>query len=257
MDDIEFEGRVIEATGVGPDEARRAIRATLATLGERISRGEARDLGSELPPRAGAWLHADGDPQRFGADEFVRRVAARMGTDPGTAARLARAVLGVVGRAVDRRELLDLRSELPHDIESDLLPEGRLDEVRVRPADDLLGRVAARAGLDPERARRATEAVLETLAERISGGEVDDLERRLPPELRGALERGREGRDGAARKMSLDDFLRRVGEREGATLPEARAHARAVLQAVREAVGDSEFADLRAELPSNFVRLFA
>src|SRR4051794_9478589 len=94
--------------------------------------------------------------------------------------------------------------------------------------DDFLGKVASRAGLDRDGARRATFAVLETLGERITGGEVHDLERELPAELREPLERGDAMSHGAARPMSLRDFVTRVAEREGVTPDEARAHARAV-----------------------------
>lgn len=51
------------------------------------------------------------------------------------------------------------------------------------PAAAFVSRVAERAGLHVERARRAVDAVLETLAERIAGGEVDDLIARLAPAL--------------------------------------------------------------------------
>ena len=47
--------------------------------------------------------------------------------------------------------------------------------------DDLALRVAELAGLEPEAARRAADAVLETLAVRILAGEVEDLKRELRP----------------------------------------------------------------------------
>src|SRR4030081_878627 len=56
--------------------------------------------------------------------------------------------------------------------------------------DPLVARVAELASLDPATARRAVEAVLETLAVRISQGEVEDLMERLPPDLIAPLERG-------------------------------------------------------------------
>lgn len=53
--------------------------------------------------------------------------------------------------------------------------------------DTFLQRVADRAGIPLERARVATDAVLETLAERIAGGEVDDLIARLHVSLKRAV----------------------------------------------------------------------
>ena len=46
----EFLNKVQDRTGSAqPDEARRAITATLSTLSERISGGEAADLRDQLP----------------------------------------------------------------------------------------------------------------------------------------------------------------------------------------------------------------
>lgn len=108
-----------------------------------------------------------------------------------------------------------MASELPKDF-TPLLP--RSEEVgEIVCAEAFVHSVAARAGLDPDAARRATDAVLETLAERISGGEVEDLIARLPVELRRPLERGNEESHGEAQRMSLEAFVRRLAERENRT----------------------------------------
>jgi hypothetical protein len=52
-----------------------------------------------------------------------------------------------------------------------LLPRGRW--IDIADLGDLLRLVAEQTGLDRAGARRALEATLETLAERIDGGEVD------------------------------------------------------------------------------------
>jgi uncharacterized protein (DUF2267 family) len=57
--------------------------------------------------------------------------------------------------------------------------------------------------------------------------------------------------------MSLDEFVRRVAEREGVTPAEARDHARAVFATLREAVGEEEFRDIRAQLPLEYAALEA
>jgi len=54
---------------------------------------------------------------------------------------------------------------------------------------EFLAEVAEGTGLDAPGARRITEAVLGTLAERIPGAEVVDLISRLPLRLRAASER--------------------------------------------------------------------
>ncbi len=62
---------------------------------------------------------------------------------------------------------LPLVAELPKNF-SPLLLRG--PKIEVISSSSFLQRVADRAGVDTEEARRATEAVLETLAMRIAGG---------------------------------------------------------------------------------------
>jgi uncharacterized protein (DUF2267 family) len=245
---------VEQAADIGRDEAERAVQATLQTLGERIAAGEARDLAAELPPEAAPYIGVPGDAQRFDVDEFVRRVAARAGVDATTARRRARAVFAALGRTLSRQELDDLEAELPKGF-APLLPAG--PDVEVTPAETFLRYAADRAATDLEGARRATEAVLETLAERIAGGEVDDLIERLPAELHEPLRRGREHTGGKASRMNLDAFVQRVAEREGIDPMTARDHVRAVMLALREAVGDAEFFDVKSELPVEYEQVLA
>ncbi|WP_425545102.1 DUF2267 domain-containing protein [Dactylosporangium roseum] len=105
------------------------------------------------------------------------------------------------------------------------------------------------------RALAVSEAVLETLAERIAGGEVDDLVKELPGDLRPALERGRARSGGQGRRMSLAEFLDLVAERADVTPGEARRYGAAVLATVHDAVTEKEFLDLLSELPKSYVEL--
>jgi uncharacterized protein (DUF2267 family) len=57
--------------------------------------------------------------------------------------------------------------------------------------------------------------------------------------------------------MSLDDFVRRIAEREGVTPAEAREHARAVFATLREAVGEDEFRDVSAQVPLEYAAVKA
>jgi uncharacterized protein (DUF2267 family) len=245
---------VEQAADIGRDEAERAVRATLETLGERIAGGEARDLAAQLPPEAAPFIGVPGDAQRFDLDEFVRRVAEREGVDVSTARRHARAVFTALGRTLSRQELDDLAAELPKSL-APLLPSG--PDVEVISAETFLRSVADHAATDVKVARRATEAVLETLAERIAGGEVDDLIERLPAELHEPLLRGKEHTGGKASRMNLDAFVQRVAEREGVDPFTARDHVRAVMLALREAVGDEEFFDIKSELPVEYEQVLA
>jgi uncharacterized protein (DUF2267 family) len=181
MDYGEFISIIEQEAGVHGDQAERIAQAVLGTLAERISRGEARDLAAALPPGAAVWVHkplpyAEG----FDVDEFVRRVAERTGGDASAAARYARGVFAALWRAVGSKEMEDVTAELPKDF-APLLPIG--PHVDVPPADRFVETVMDRTGLDRDHARAATDAVLEQLAARVAGGEVDHLIMRLPVEL--------------------------------------------------------------------------
>jgi uncharacterized protein (DUF2267 family) len=242
--------------GLSRPDAERAARATLEVLAERLSKGQARDLAAELPPQLSPSLFTDGGPEPFHVDELLRRVSAREGVDLDTARRHARAVFAGLGRIVRDEEIDDLAAELPSDF-APLVAEAQRRFVEVLPAEEFLRRVADRAGLRREEARAASEAVLETLAERISRGEVDDLIGELPVELHDPLRRGDELSNGAARPMSLEQFVGRVAEREGVTPAQAQAHARAVFATLREAVSQKEFLDVTAQLPRDYAALEA
>jgi uncharacterized protein (DUF2267 family) len=249
MDASQFFAVVAEDVGVERDEAERATQAVLETLAEHLARGEADDLAAQLPPEVAAWLHTTTPAEGFDADEFLDRVAKRGGVDLATAERYTRAVFTALGRTVSRKEFDDMVAELSRDY-ARFLPRG--PRVDVLGADDFIRRVAERAGLDTERARHATHAVLTALAERISGGEVEDLVARLPTELHAPLTVGNERSNGAARKMSLAEFEALVAQLEGVSATEAHVHVRAVLATLRETVGPDEFSDVSAQLPQEF-----
>jgi uncharacterized protein (DUF2267 family) len=80
--------------------------------------------------------------------------------------------------------------------------------------------------------------------------------REIPPELHPALERGlRESRD--ARRMSVEEFLDHIAERERISREEALEHTRAVFAALRELITGKEFSDVAAQLPREYAPLLA
>jgi uncharacterized protein (DUF2267 family) len=234
--------------------AQRALRAVLETLAERIAAGEARDLAAQLPPELAPLVATTTGPEGFDVDEFLRRVAGRAETDLDGAERDTRAVFAALGRVLSADELDDLAAELPKDY-APLLPRGPF--VDVLAADVFVQRVAQRVGLDQERATRATEAVLETLAERISDGEVEDLVSRLAVPLHPPLKRGKGHHGGAAARMPVEAFVQRVAQLEGVAPGEALVHARAVLATLREAVGDDEFFDAKVQLSPDYAAVLS
>jgi uncharacterized protein (DUF2267 family) len=112
----EFIARVAENVGVSSAEAEKLTRATLETLAERISGGEARDLAAQLPlPLQNPLLPASEEAEGFSFKEFVRRTAERAATDVGVAEIAVDAVLATLRDAVTPGEFDDVLSQLPQD----------------------------------------------------------------------------------------------------------------------------------------------
>ena len=110
---------------------------------------------------------------------------------------------------------------------------------------------AERAGLPVDTAERVEHATLRTLADRISGGEAQDLAAQLPKPLQDDLRQTRE----EAEAFDVDEFVRRVAQRGHVDPEEARTGAAAVLVTVREAVTEGEFDDVLSQLPQEYREL--
>jgi uncharacterized protein (DUF2267 family) len=117
--------------------------------------------------------------------------------------------------------------------------------------DELIEKVSERAGVPPDQAKVLTTATLQTLAERITGGEARDLAAQLPKAMQEPLRKTGE----AAEAFSLDEFIRRVAERAGLQVTEARDGVRPVFTTSREAVSGGEFRDVLAQLPKEYREL--
>ena len=111
--------------------------------------------------------------------------------------------------------------------------------------------VGGRAGLSHPAARRATDAALVTLSERITPRESNVLAAQLPRDLRPFVLTPKRGPE----RFGADEFVRRIGEREGVDDDAAAAHARAVIATLDEAIaGDLGY--VRAQLSDDYAPLF-
>jgi uncharacterized protein (DUF2267 family) len=110
---------------------------------------------------------------------------------------------------------------------------------------------ADRAGLPVDTVERVGHAALRTLADRISGGEAQDLASQLPARLQADLRPAHE----EAEAFGVDEFVRRVAERCDVGPEEARTGTVAVLTTVREAVSPGEFDDVVSQLPQEYREL--
>lgn len=117
---------------------------------------------------------------------------------------------------------------------------------------EFMGQVQHRARLATfEDAVRATRATLETLAERLYGGEAGNLAAQLPQEIGRYL-----SEPTVNESFGLDEFFERVSQREGVELPLATFHARVVMDVVSDAVSPDLMGKVRAQLPVEYDRLF-
>lgn len=105
-----------------------------------------------------------------------------------------------------------------------------------------------------DEAMTATRATLETLGERLDGGEPGNIGAQLPDELARLF--GMDPDHAFAERFTSDEFLQRISVREGVDLPKSVFHARAVLTVLSSAVSPGTIAHLRAQLPADYSRLF-
>jgi uncharacterized protein (DUF2267 family) len=110
----EFEKAVSRRAGVPQGRARVLTRATLETLADRLTRGEADDLAAQLPKQVEQWLIPATRPaEPFGVGEFINKVSERARVPPEDAQRAAQAVLATVREAVTGGEFQDVMAQLP------------------------------------------------------------------------------------------------------------------------------------------------
>lgn len=229
------------------DEAETATDAVLSVFAERITNGEAEDLAEQLPapladPLTGAEI---GEAQSFPAREFVARVADRAGVDEETARRYTRAVLDAVGDAAPA-EFARARDQLPE--EYDRLVEAGTPMT----AAEFCDVVAEQLEVDAD-AETVTTATLETLGERVSAGEAEDLATYLPAEFRSAL---LDPAPETPPAFPVEEFRTRVANRADLDETDAEAGAQAVLAVVADAAAEQELGAVRSQLPAEYDPLF-
>jgi uncharacterized protein (DUF2267 family) len=114
--------------------------------------------------------------------------------------------------------------------------------------DEFMTKVGGRADVSLQAADALTAATLQTLAERISGGEAADLARHLPPDLQPHLT----GAPEPAERFTPDEFVRRVAERAGTDEDQATKGIRAVFDTLREVAPGKELDEVMTQLPKEF-----
>ncbi len=99
--------------------AEAATQATLTTLGEYLTGGEGLDLASQLPQGLAEPLRQQ-PPDRskiFSLNDFVQLVGEKEGVEFEEASVHARAVMNVLGEAVTKGEMDDVRRQFPSEFD--------------------------------------------------------------------------------------------------------------------------------------------
>lgn len=131
-------------------------------------------------------------------------------------------------------------------------PEGYDQPVRF---DELMKQIQEGGEFDTrEHAQAAAQAVLPVLGERLAGSEPAHLAAQLPRELADAV-----WTRGPGDPFGIDEFDRRVAEREelACTPVQAHRHAMVVLSAVLGSISPGERQDVVAQLPAEYADLVA
>ena len=82
MTDEEFINAVARRAGVSTQQAESLARATLSTLADRLSAGEADDVASQLPKGLKEAMYpSTPKAEPFDLEEFIDRVSSRAGVD--------------------------------------------------------------------------------------------------------------------------------------------------------------------------------
>ncbi|MCW3840410.1 DUF2267 domain-containing protein [Micromonospora yasonensis] len=117
--------------------------------------------------------------------------------------------------------------------------------------EDFINAVATRAKVSTDQAATITGATLETLADRISAGQAENLAYQLPDGLDSCLRKPLR-QEQVKSSLGFDDFVQRVADRPDVDRALADAAVRAVLTTLREAVSRDEFENTIAQLPKEF-----
>jgi uncharacterized protein (DUF2267 family) len=117
--------------------------------------------------------------------------------------------------------------------------------------DQMVKVVEERAGIgDRAEAERTLRVVVQALADRLLGGEADDLLAQLPEPLKSEIRITDE-----ADPMNPQEFVERVARDLGLPEEEARDRVRAVFGTLHEAVTEGEWEEVVGQLDKQYAAL--
>jgi uncharacterized protein (DUF2267 family) len=118
--------------------------------------------------------------------------------------------------------------------------------------DELIKHVRERTGTERAEAERITHAVVQALADRLTGDEARHMLSQLPEPLKSSITVTEH-----AEALTATKFVERIATELGCPPEEARARVHAVLATLEEALTPGELHDVLVQLPSGYMRLVA
>lgn len=115
---------------------------------------------------------------------------------------------------------------------------------------DFIAKVQAKSGLSKEEAIQVTQAVLGTLAQRLTRVKRDHLAAQLPTELKAVVNDA-----GKSDVFSLESFYERVAARSDSSFHKSLENSRNVMSVLQEALSKGELENIFTELPPEFDEL--
>ena len=112
----EFINQVHSQTNLdSEDQAKKAIEATLETLGERLSQAEQKNLAAQVVDELKDMLLKRTDVHSYNLEEFYNRVSARADMGYPDAVKRSQAVVNVLTSAISQGEIDDILTEIDED----------------------------------------------------------------------------------------------------------------------------------------------
>jgi uncharacterized protein (DUF2267 family) len=188
FDALEFLRRVAEREQADVATAERHARATFLALARALPADAYSHLLTRLSKDYAPLLPKGPVPVSMSAREFLERIASRAGIGASDALAVARVVLETLAERITRGEAYDLTTRLPVRVHGALKRGAAQADATTRrmPPEEFLRRVAQRAGVNEERAREYTRAVLATVHE-ATREEFLDVTVQLPDGYRSLL----------------------------------------------------------------------
>lgn len=233
------------------ERAEAVTRSTLRNLGRNVTVGEARDIAERLPPDLSAELtdieRTQAEPVEY--DEFLEQVREEADVPEETIERSVQRVMVVLEDRIGKAELENAQAQLPPSYD----PLFAVEPAAIgRPFVEF---VTDRTGFDPAvDAEAMVRAVLETLGERLTRGEAEDLSHYLEGE---AAEWLADEASPDAAEFSAEEFVDRIANRTDVSEATARASIQVVGDALAAVVPPEEIERALEQLPAGFGSLLA